>query len=190
MSEETIPQMRDQIDSLEKSNKELASGNATLTKENRGLQARDVFRNEGYAANHGDLYAASHPEGDITKDAVNEFAGQFNLAKVELKTTDAGDGDGSDKGGDTSGADASGSTALGDLSRGGSSSGDGSGGTAPEKMTIPEWQALMQSDPVAGKEAQRQGRVEISSTNPWIDGKPVAPGQNPYVVLTPEAPSK
>lgn len=186
MSEETIPQMREQIDNLNKSNKDLTSSNETLTKTNRGLLARDAFRDEGYAANHGDLYAAANPEGDITADAVNEFAGQFNLAKVEPGKMDAGSDDGSDAGGDGASTDAPGSTALGDMGRGGSSSGDGSGGSTPEQMTIAEWQALMQSDPVAGREAQRQGRVAVSNDNPWLDGKAVAQDMNPYVPVPKE----
>ena len=180
MSEETIPQMREALDNANKSIKDLTATNEKLTTDNRGFAARDAFRNEGYAANHGDLYAASNPEGEITVDAVNEFAGQFNLTKVETavvedvtEDADGGAGDGTD-------ASAPGSTDLGKMDRGGSSSSDGTGGVAPEKMTIPEWQALMQSDPVAGEEAQRQGRVAVSGDNPWVDGKPVAPGLNPY----------
>ncbi len=186
MSEETIPQMRDQIDSLTKSNNDLTKTNGDLVKENRGLSARDAFRDEGYAANHGDLYAASHPEGEITVDLVNEFANQFNLAKVEGDTADADTDADSDAGGDDTDASAPGSTALGDMSRGGSTPGEGAGGATTEKMTIAEWQALMAKDPAAGKEAQRQGKVTISKDNPWGDGTPVTPGVNPYRPLKPE----
>lgn len=184
MSEETIPQMRDQIDSLTKSNSDLTKTNEGLVKENRGLQARDVFRDEGYAANHGDLYAASHPEGEITVDLVNEFADQFNLAKVESKPTEEGKEADSNEGGDGTDTGAPGSTALSDMSRGGSTPGESAGGATSEKMTITEWQVLMASDPVAGKEAQRQGRVAISKENPWGDGQPVTPGTNPYAAPT------
>jgi len=180
MSEETIPQMREALDNANKSIKDLTAANERLTSDNRGFAARDAFRNEGYAANHGDLYAASNPEGDITVDAVNEFAGQFNLAKVETGPAPDADPDADGGAGDGTDADAPGSTALGELNRGGSSSSDGSGGAALEKMTIPEWQALMLSDPAAGKEAQRQGRVAVSETNPFGDGKPVPAGLNPY----------
>ena len=180
MSEETIPQMREALDNANKSIKDLTATNEKLTTDNRGFAARDAFRNEGYAANHGDLYAASNPEGDITVDAVNEFAGQFNLAKVETTVVADASEDADGGAGDSTDANAPGSTALGDMNRGGSSSGDGSGGAAPEKMTIAEWQALMQTDPVAGKEAQRQGRVAVSGTGPFGDGTPVAPGSNPY----------
>jgi hypothetical protein len=180
MSEETIPQMREQIDNLTKSNKDLISSNEKLVSENRGFAARDAFRDEGYAANHGDLYAAANPEGDITTDGVNEFAGQFNLQKIEPESKGSGSDDGSDEGGDDTDGDAPGSTALADMQRGSSSSGDGSGGAGPEKMTQAEWQALHQTDPAAAKEAVRQGRVVISKDNPWLDGKPVQPGMNPY----------
>ncbi len=180
MSEETIPQMRETIDNLNKSNKDLTSANETLTTENRGFAARDAFRNEGYAANHGDLFAAKNPEGDITVDAVNEFAGQFNLTKVELETDESGSDEGSDEGGDGTDGDAPGSKALAGMQRGGSSSGDGAGGASVEKMTQADWQALHATDPAAAKEAVRQGRVAISNDNPWLDGKPAQAGMNPY----------
>ena len=178
MSEETIPQMRDRIDSLDKANKDLTSDNARLTGENRSFAARDAFREQGYAANHGDLYAASHPEGDITADGVNEFAGQFNLPKVELVAS-SDDGEGSTEEGDQSSEDA-GSTELADMARGGSRPGDSAGGATSDSMTRAEWQTLMQSDPVAGREAVSQGKVQISRDNPWSDGQPVTPGSNPY----------
>ena len=180
MSEETIPQMREALDNANKSIKDLTADNEKLTTDNRGFAARDAFRNEGYAANHGDLYAASNPEGDITADVVNEFAGQFNLAKVETKVVEDASTDADGGAGDGTDAEALGSTDLGKMDRGGSSSSEGTGGAAPEKMTIQAWQTLMQTDPEAGKEAQRQGRVAISGDNPWGDGKPVAPGSNPY----------
>lgn len=183
MSEETIPQMREALDNATKSIKDLTSDNERLTTENRGFAARDAFRDEGYAANHGDLFAASNPEGEITADAVNEFAGQFKLEKVELTTTTEPDPDASDKGGDGTDGDAPGSKALAGMQRGGSSSGDGAGGASTEKMTQVDWQALYQTDPTAAKEAVRQGRVIISNDNPWLDGKPVQAGLNPYAPL-------
>ena len=180
MSEETIPQMRDQIDTLNKANKDLTSDNVRLTGENRGFAARDAFRNEGYAANHGDLYAAANPEGEITADGVNEFAGQFNLPKVEIVASAEGQ-EGSADEGDQSSDEGAGSTDLADMARGGSRPGDSAGGASTESMTRAEWQSLMQSDPAAAKDAVRQGKVQISSDNPWGDGQPVAPGSNPYV---------
>ena len=186
MSEETIPQMREALDNANKSIKDLTADNEKLTTDNRGFAARDAFRNEGYAANHGDLYAASNPDGDITVEAVNEFAGQFNLAKVEAGETKVVEDGVTDEGGDGTEGKAPGSKALADMQRGSSSSGDGAGGASPEKMTIAEWQALHQTDPAAAKEAQRQGRVAVSNDNPWMDGMPVQPGLNPYVVPTPE----
>ncbi len=179
MSEETIPQMRDQIDTLNKANKDLSADVDRLSGENRGFAARDAFRNEGYAANHGDLYAAANPEGDITADGVNEFAGQFNLPKVEVVAPTEGD-EGSEGEGDLSSTDSVGSTDLADMARGGSRPGESAGGASPEGMTRAEWQVLMQTDPAAGKEAVRQGKVQLSSDNPWGDGQPAAPGTNPY----------
>ncbi len=189
MSEETIPQMRDRIDVLEKANQDLTTGNETLSKAKSGLLAREAFGSAGYEASHGDLFAAVNTEGDITKEVVNEFAGQHNLPKVEAGEPTTEGGDGSTEGGDGTSTEAPGSTALAGMQRGGSSSSDGTGGASPEKMTIAEWQTLMATDPVAGREAQRQGRVTVSADNPWLDGKPVAPGLNPYVVPTPEVTS-
>jgi hypothetical protein len=180
MSEETIPQMRDQIDTLNKANKDLAAEAVRLAGENRGFAARDAFRDEGYAANHGDLYAAANPEGDITADGVNEFASQFNLPKVDVVASTEGD-EGSEGEGDQSSTEGVGSTDLADMARGGSRPGESAGGASSESMTSAEWQVLMQTDPAAGKEAVRQGKVQISKDNPWGDGQPVAPGTNPYV---------
>jgi hypothetical protein len=179
MSEETIPQMRDQIDTLSKANKDLAAEAVRLEGENRGFAARDAFRNEGYAANHGDLYAAANPEGEITADGVNEFASQFNLPKLEVVATTEGD-EGSTDEGDLSSTEGVGSTDLADMARGGSRPGESAGGATSDGMTRAEWQVLMQTDPAAGKEAVRQGKVQLSSGNPWGDGQPVVPGTNPY----------
>lgn len=180
MSEETIPQMRDRIDALEVTVKERDTTIVGLESTNHKFAARDAFRDEGFAANHGDLYAAANPDGDITKESVLEFADQFNLGKAESEAAAEGAEGDPEEAGDGTDAKAPGSPDLGKLERGGSSSSDGSGGAALEKMTIPEWQALMLSDPVAGKEAQRQGRVAVSGTGIGGDGKPVAPGVNPY----------
>lgn len=182
MSEETIPQMRDQIDSLTKTNKDLASTNKQLIVDVRGFAARDAFRDEGYAANHGDLYAAQNPEGDITADLVNEFAGRFNLGKVEPDGDGDDGGEGSSDEGDQSSTEGAGSTDLADMARGGSRPGDSAGGATSEPMTRATWQDLMQTDPAAGREAVRQGKVQVSKDNPWLhDGQPVTPGNNPYV---------
>ncbi len=180
MGEETIPQMRDQIDALTKTNKELVGSNEELTLSNRGFQARDAFREAGYAANHGDLYAAANPDGDITDDGVNEFADQFNLSKTETTVVKEGEEGGSEGEGEETSEGGESTTALADMARGGSSAGDSAGGVKPESMTRAEWQVLMQTDPAAGKEAVRQGKVLISKDSPFGDGIPVAPGLNPY----------
>ncbi len=181
MSEETIPQMREQIDSvtgdLSKARDEIKS----LTKENRTLTARDVAREQGYEAKSGELFANANPEADITAEALDAFVTDYGLGAA--KADDSGGGDDSSDEGDPV-IPAPGSADLADMDRSGSRPGDSAGGATTEQMTVTEWQDLYAKDPAAAKEAHRQGKVQISSDNPWGDAQAVAPGVNPY------APSK
>lgn len=178
MSEETIPQMRDQIDSLTKANKEAQSTISTLAKENRTLSARDLFRDKGLDPKTATLFVGQH-EGDITPEAVDAFATEFGFGPVSSEGAaddsqeDATDGATSDP------APAPGSTDLGKLARGGSGAGDGgAGGSNVETLTRAEYQELATRDPAAAKEAVRLGRVQISKDNVYSGVRP-NPG-NPY----------
>lgn len=176
MSEETIPQMRDQIKALEKQVKDLSGTNSDLVKTNRELAARDAFRDQGYSAEGGELFAAQNPEGDITPEAVDAFVSKYGLSKAEASDADAVSEE------EAAPEVAAGSPDLAALSRSGSRAGEGgASGSASEPMTRQEWQELMASDPAAGKAAVASGRVQISRDNPWGSER-AAPG-NPFAAV-------
>jgi hypothetical protein len=179
MSEETIPQMREQIESLTKDLTKVKDESVSLAKENRTLKARDIAREQGYDASRGDLFASANPDADITAEALDQFVQNFNLGSApsgdEVKDEGAPSGEGDPPTGEPAG-----SGDLANMARGGSRPGDSAGGASPEKMTRQEWQELHANDPIAAREAVRQGQVEISSGNPFGDGRAVAVGANPY----------
>jgi len=177
MSEETIPQMREQIDALTKQLKEANNSGSKLAKENRVLKARDIFREQKLDPKKADLFVGQH-EGDVTEEAVVAFAQEYGFEVVAPEG--AGEGSEGEPSGEESGSEAApGSEELGKLARGGSRAGDGgAGGAAVETLTRQEWQALMKRDPAAGKEAVRRGRVQISKDNVFSGTTP-DPG-NPY----------
>jgi hypothetical protein len=177
MSEETIPQMREQIDSQEADLSKARIEIKDLTKANRTLTARDVAREQGYEAKSGELFANANPDADITAEALDTFVTDYGLGSAG---TDADEGDeGSSDEGDPV-TPAPGSADLADMDRSGSRPGDSAGGATTELMSVTEWQDLYAKDPAAAKEAHRQGKVRISSDNPWGDAQAVAPGVNPY----------
>lgn len=184
MSEETIPQMRERIDQLEKQNRELTKLVPGLQTENRVLKARDVFGAEGFAPEGGELYAAQNPEGEITPESVAEFATKYNFGKAEasvetvIGAAPAEEGKADPKA-------APGAAELGTLSRGGSRAGEGgAGASSTEPMTRAEWQGLYARDPAAAKAAVASGRVQISKDNVYSGVRP-DPG-NPYAKKTQE----
>ena len=177
MSEETIPQMREQIDSQEVDLSKARAEIKSLTKANRTLTARDVAREQGYEAKSGELFANANPDTDITAEALDAFVKDYGLGAA--KTDDGDGGDNPSKEGDPT-TPTPGSVDLADMDRSGSRPGDSAGGATTEQMTVTEWQELHAKDPAAAREAHRQGKVQISSGNPWGDAQSVAPGVNPY----------
>ena len=176
MSEETIPQMREANDRLAKQLKEANSLAEKLAKENRTLAARDIFRDKGLDPKKASLFVGQH-EGDVTEDAVVEFAKEFGF-EAPVDADEVVDGD-SDEAGSSDPTPAPGGAELADLSRGGSRAGDGgAGGAADKSMTRQEWQALAATDPAAAKAAVASGRVQISKDNIFSGQRP-DPG-NPY----------
>jgi len=169
MSEETIPQMREQIDSLAKQVKELTQSNTGLVTDNRILAAKDVFRNEGLPPTHAELFVLKNPEGEATKEAVAAFVEEYGLlSSVSVASGEVPSGE-------APGADAPGSEGLANLARGGSGSGEGGvEGAAGQTMTRQEWQNLYAQDPSAAKQAYLQGQVRTSADTP------VPAGTNPY----------
>ena len=155
---DTIPQMREQIEKLQADIKKQQDSASELAKENRLLKARDVFRSQGYDPVHGELFANS-TSGDITPEAVDEFAGKYGLTATAPNEPPTSDEEGTDDGGD----------AMADFSRAGSGAGSG-GAAGPQEnaLTREDWIALSKSNPAAAKEAVAAGRVQLRADNPWV----------------------
>lgn len=165
MSEETIPQMREQINALEKQLKELSKANSDFATENRVLAARDVFRQQGYSAEGGELFAAQNPDGEITAEAVDAFVQKYGLAQAK-----GGEAPSTEE--ETAPAADPGTAELAALSRSGSRAGEGgASGSSLEPMTRQQWQELHARDPQAAKVAVASGRVQISKDNVYVGGK-------------------
>lgn len=178
MSEETIPQMRERIKALEKSEKDLASQKEVLSKEVTRLKARDTSREQGFPASYGDLFAGQAGDGEVTVEAFTTFIEAYNLPNNGSPSTDeSGPTDEGDQESDQQ--DSSEDLAL--LSRGGSRAGEGgTGSSASETLTRAEYMDLARNDPNAAKAAVRQGRVQVSRDNPYVPGQGRVSGTNPY----------
>lgn len=179
MSEENIPQMREAIERLSKDKSGLETEVSDLTGQLRVRDAQDAFRTEGFNPANGKLYAAVHPEGDITAEAVVAFADEQGLPLLESNQEPTEDGEKSaSKATDES-------DKLAGMAGSGSGAGDGgAGGAGVEVLSRQEWQVLYASDPAAAKAAITSGRVDISKDNPHRTDLTVAPkGTNPYAAL-------
>lgn len=160
MAEETIPQMRERIETLEKQVKTLESVKTDLGKENRTLKARELARDQGYDPTHGELFAASS-DGDITADGLSEFAGRYGLTPTQSGSADSAPAEAEKSVEDDAGS-------LESMSRAGSSAGSpAAAGPGADMMTRQEYNDLAKSNPAAAKEAVAAGRVTLRADNPW-----------------------
>lgn len=156
---DTIPQMREQIEKLQADIKKQQDTASELSKENRLLKARDVFRQQGYDPVHGELFATS-TEGEITAEAVDGFASKYGLVPTSSADESPADVEAS--------ADDQ-SDSLSSFSRAGSGPGSGAAaGPTDNTLTRPEWIELQKSNPAAAKEAVAAGRVQLRADNPWL----------------------
>lgn len=158
MSDDAIPQMREQIESLEKQLKAALKGEAEAQSTARRMTAREVARETGLDPSHGELFASSNPEAEISVDALKGFAEQFKLAPSGTQAPAAEADESSEV-----------EESLADFPGGGSRPGAGgqpSAGT--EKMTRDEWNDLNRRDPQAARVALEQGRVQLRADNPWV----------------------
>lgn len=175
MSDSTnIPEMRETIERLSKEKAAALKEVADVRKDLRVRDAKDAFAEAGYAKSNGELFVASNPEGEITAEAVVQFADQYDLTPVvtEESSTDSGD---------PTPPPADGSSELAPMAGSSSRSGDGgAGGADVETLTRDEWKALQQKDPSAAAAAIASGRVEISAGNPFVRGSGLPKGVNPY----------
>lgn len=162
MSDETIPQMRERIDALQKEKGKLQEDLVSTRLEVKTLQARDLFRESGYRREHADLFVKTNPEvEEITEDAVAAFVKDYGLSPVQQEeSTTKQDEEG---GGTPDDVD------LATLARGGSRAGAGGQqqATDDQTMTREEWRSLHKSDPVAARQAYAQGRVALREDNPF-----------------------
>lgn len=178
MSDETnVSQMRDTIERLSKEKAGLEKSVAEQAKAIRVYEAADAFREAGYKPAAGKLFAAMHPEGEITADAVVAFADEQGLPAASTSTQEVTE----EARNETSEA-AKQAEGLSQMAGSGSRGGDGGAGSATAKsLTRQEWQVLHQTDPVAARQAVASGRVEISRDNVLGAAEAAPRGSNPYV---------
>ncbi len=177
MSEETIPQMRETIESLTSDLKAARESESAALGQVKDLTGQVIALEQGYTKAQGGLYAKV-AEGDLSAEGFDAFATEQGLP-ARAPSSAEGEGESSSEEGDL-GTETPGSSNLADMGRGGSRPGESAGGAGVERMTRQEWQELHANDPVAAREAVRQGRVEIASDNPFGDAQAVAAGSNPY----------
>lgn len=168
---QTIPQMREQIKKLEADLKTRTAERDTALTDLKSRDAKDAFKGQDYNPSLGDLYILENPEGDLSAEAINEWANAkgFQPSTSEEASTE-----------ETDETDAApGSSDLSILAGGGSGAGGGgAGGAGNNSLTIDEWKELQRTDPAAAKAAT--SRVAVSADNPFRT-TPVAPTGNPYV---------
>lgn len=181
MSEENIAEMRKTIERLSKDKAGLELQVKDQASQLRGFEAKEAFREQGYRPANGELFAKMNPEGEITAEAVVQFAEAQGFSPV-AESTGSDDGDSQE----STSKDEAGQADLASMSGGGSRSGSGSaGGTAPETLTRQAWQQLYAQDPAAAKAAVASGRVQISKDNTHSN---VAAGPgNPFAAFTQES---
>lgn len=183
-TEMNVAQMRETIERLSKEKAGLekqVEEVPALRNRVREYEAKDAFRAAGYNPNHGELYAAIHPDGEITEESVVEFATRQSLSPVGSGTPSENED------GQESTSKAQEQAALAALAGSGSGAGDGgSGGAQVETLTRQQWQELYANDPIAAKQAVASGRVEISKDNVYSSAKP-AQGVNPFVPVVTDA---
>lgn len=179
MSEETIPQMREQIESLTADLTKARESEKAAQTQVKELTGQVIALGQGYTEAQGRLYAKIADE-DLTAEGFDAFAQEQGLPRSGASSeTEGEETEPTEEGGSPTPAP-DGSADLGQMSRGGSRPGDSAGGATQEKMTRQEWQSLYQTDKNAAREAFRQGRVEVDPGGPFGDPRPVAPGTNPY----------
>lgn len=159
---DTVPQMRERIDQQNEQLKAKEQELAELKAQLRTSNARELFREQGLSPKHAELFAATNPEGELTPEAVQEFATSYGLATPADEPSEAAE------------APQEGTTE--DPGEGLSAfSGAGSQGQAGEaatprktKLTRDEWKALQKSDPAAAKNALLNGQVELNPNNFYV----------------------
>lgn len=159
MSDDAIPQMREQIEALEKQLKAALKGQAEAQNTARKMTAREIARETGLDPSHGELFATSNPEADISVEALQGFAEQFKLTPSVTEAAPKAEAD------ESSAVEES----LASFPGGGSRPGSGGQPSAgSEKMTRDEWNDLNRRDPQAARVALEQGRVQLRADNPWV----------------------
>jgi hypothetical protein len=165
----TPEEAREQIDSLTKDLKSTQAELETAMQVNREHDVKDGFASGGFDPKFADLYMAANPEGDITADAISEWAGTYGIEP----STDNQSTPSTEPVTDPS------TTGLDTMGRGGSNPGGSGQPPATEKtMPIQEWQDLYARDPDAAKQAMEDGRVEVRTDNPYVPG--YTQRRNPY----------
>lgn len=164
MSEETVPQMRERIEALEKQAKQADEARQAAESKARLFEARDAFRTKGLKPEYAELFISQH-SGEVTDEAVDGFVDRYKF-QPENPTPPA---DGETK----TEKSVPGSTALSALSGAGSRPGDGGQQTPSEQaMTRQEWNELNKKDRVAARAVLARGGVQIRKDNIYAQNTP------------------
>jgi hypothetical protein len=157
MAEDAIPQMREQIEALEKQLKAEQRAREEAVNTARKMTAREVAREAGLDPTHGELFANANPSVDVTVETLNSFADQFKLRSQPAPVEEAAAPNTDD-------------SALSSFEGGGSRPGaPGQPTGGPEQMTREAWNELNRKDPGAARVALSQGRVQLRADNPWVN---------------------
>lgn len=158
MSEETVPQMRERIEALEKETADAKKAAADSQSRARLFEARDAFRSKGLKSEYAELFLGAH-DGDITADAVEGFVSKYGFQPESAPTPPA------DESSNTA-TNVLGSSALSALARAGSAPGSGGQQTpGDEAITREDWNELNKKDPAAARAVLAKGGVQIRKDN-------------------------
>lgn len=178
MPEETVPQLRETLETTQKELKKLQKQNDDLLKTNRTLQAKEAFRDAGLNPKLSDLYTAMNPEGDITEEAVTEFASTWGIAGATMQEG-AGEEGGEPEAAGSQTEQVPNTEGLEQMSRAGSRAGDGGQPPVDTKyVTTDEFVQMQRTNPTEAKKALAEGRVKLREDNP-LANKAVT-GQSPF----------
>lgn len=157
---QTPPELREAYDTLKSDFESLQENYDSLQANYRKLQATTTFNEAGLNQKHADLFLKVHGEAEITKDAVTQFAADYELPVSE------GGGEGkppepTEQKPEEKGAaqNLAGMGGAGEAPVGGSATPQG------QKMSVAEFQDLLAKDPTTAMQKYSDGLVEHADGN-------------------------
>jgi hypothetical protein len=151
--------------------------NAQLAQEFRTFRAEVTFKEQGLTPKHAQLYLAANPDGDVTPEAVQNFASEYGLqpAQAAPPADPAPDPGGLPEGGappavERSLADGPNPEAsLANLQGAAGTPAGNFAAAAPAVMSQAEFQKLLASNPQEAAKAYAEGRAPRNEANIQAD---------------------